>query len=84
MHVIMAVIMILAITTTLFKASESGPGSMHAPIILSLIGGLIFGILAQRSRMCFAGSIRDIVLMKNFELFTVIGGLFVVMLFFNI
>ena len=82
--VIMAVIMILAITTTLFKASESGPGSMHAPIILSLIGGLIFGILAQRSRMCFAGSIRDIVLMKNFELFTVIGGLFVVMLIFNL
>ena len=81
---VMAVIMILAVTTTLMKASETGPGSMHAPILLSLIGGLFFGMLAQRSRMCFAGSIRDIVLMKNFELFTVIGGLFVVMLIFNI
>ena len=81
---VMAVIMILAVTTTLMKASETGPGSMHAPILLSLIGGLFFGMLAQRSRMCFAGSIRDIVLMRNFELFTVIGGLFVVMLIFNI
>ena len=34
--------------------------------------------------MCFAGSIRDIVLMRNFDLITVIGGLFVVMLIYNI
>ena len=57
---------------------------MHAPVIIALIGGMIFGAVAQKSRMCFAGSIRDIVLMKNFDLFTVIAGLFVVMLIFNI
>ena len=70
--------------TTLLKSSEAGPGSMHAPIIISLIGGLIFGAFAQKSRMCFAGSIRDVVLMKNFDLLTVIAGLFVVMLIYNI
>lgn len=68
----------------LLKASEAGPGSMHAPIILSLLGGLVFGALAQKSRMCFAGGIRDVILMKNFDLLTVIGGVFVVMLIFNV
>ncbi len=57
---------------------------MHAPIAISLIGGLLFGAIAQKSRMCFAGSIRDIILMKNFDLISVIGGLFVVMLVYNL
>lgn len=81
---IMLGILILATATTLLKASEAGPGSLHAPIMMSLIGGLIFGAMAQKSRMCFAGGIRDVILMKNFDLLTVIGGLFVVMLIFNI
>lgn len=80
---IMVGILILATCTTLLKVSQTGPGSMHAPIIMSLIGGLIFGAFAQKSRMCFAGSIRDVVLMKNFDLLSVIAGLFVVMLIFN-
>lgn len=81
---IMAGILILALCTSLLKASTAGPGSIHAPIMLSLAGGLIFGAFAQKSRMCFAGSIRDIVIMKNFDLFSVIAGLFVVMLIFNV
>lgn len=81
---IMVGILLLALCTTLLKSSEAGPGSMHAPIIISLIGGLIFGAFAQKSRMCFAGSIRDVILMKNFDLLTVIVGLFVVMLIYNI
>ena len=82
--VLMLGILVLALATTLLKSSESGPGSMHAPIILSLIGGLVFGIFAQKSRMCFAGSIRDVILMKNFDLLTIIGSFFVVMLIYNI
>ena len=82
--VLMAGILVLALATTLLKSSESGPGSMHAPIALALIGGLIFGAVAQKSRMCFAGSIRDVILMRNFDLLTIIGGFFVVMLIFNI
>ena len=72
------------IATTLLKSSQSGPGSMHAPIILSLIGGLVFGVFAQKSRMCFAGSIRDVILMRNFDLLTIIGSFFIVMLIYNI
>lgn len=77
-------ILLLALFTTLLKSSEAGPGSMHAPVAISLIGGLLFGAFAQKSRMCFAGSVRDIILMRNFELVSVIGGFFVVMLIYNL
>ncbi len=77
-------LLLLLMAPAVLKFSESGPGSVHAPIILSLVGGLVFGAIAQKSRMCFAGSMRDIILMKNFDLFSVIAGLFVVMLVFNL
>ncbi len=82
--VMMIGVLILLMGTTLLKFSESGPGSKHAPIILSLIGGIVFGILAQKSRMCFAGGIRDVILMGNFDLLTALGGIFAVMLIYNI
>lgn len=34
--------------------------------------------------MCFAGSIRDIILVMSFDLISVIAGLFVVMLIYNL
>ena len=77
-------VLILSLATTLLKASQSGPGSMHAPVLLSLAGGLVFGAFAQKSRMCFAGSIRDVILMRNFDLLTIIGSFFVIMLVYNI
>lgn len=77
-------VLILSLATTLLKASQSGPGSMHAPVMLSLAGGLVFGAFAQKSRMCFAGSIRDVILMRNFDLLTIIGSFFVIMLVYNI
>lgn len=82
--IVLVVLLILSVSTALFAASTEGPGSMHAPLLVSLIGALLFGAVAQKSRACFAGSIRDIVLMKNFDLISIIGGLFVVMLIFNI
>jgi len=49
-------------------ASEKGPGSMHAPILVSLGAGLLIGFLAQRSRFCTMGSIRDALLIRDFHL----------------
>jgi len=48
--------------------SATGPGSMKAPYIISIIAGLIVGGLAQRSRFCTMGSVRDIILIKDFHL----------------
>ena len=82
--VLLAALLVIGTATGVYAMSTEGPGSKHAPVILSLVAALIIGALAQKSRMCFAGSIRDIILMKNFDLFTVIGSLFVVMLIFNV
>ncbi|PNV63530.1 YedE-related selenium metabolism membrane protein [Clostridium sp. chh4-2] len=80
----MTIVLILGAFTTLLAASEKGPGSMHAPVILSLAAGLVFGAVSQKCRTCFAGSVRDVILMKNFDLLTIIGGFFVVMTIYNL
>ena len=62
-------LLVLLITAPAFIFfSESGPGSMHATIIISLIAGLIVGVLAQRSRLCMVGGIRDLILFKDWTL----------------
>jgi uncharacterized protein len=48
--------------------SSSGPGSQHAPVIISLVVGLVIGFLAQRSRFCTVGAIRDILLLRDAHL----------------
>lgn len=53
---------------SLFVFSESGPGSMRAPVLIALIAGLIVGILAQRTRLCMVGGIRDAVMFQDFYL----------------
>jgi len=46
--------------------SEQGPGSMRAPLFISLGAGIIIGVLAQRSRLCLIGGLRDLILFKEF------------------
>ena len=51
-----------------FSEAGAGPGAMHAPILISLAAGLIVGALAQRTRLCMVGGIRDLVLFKETKL----------------
>lgn len=39
--------------------SKEGPGSLHAPIFVALGAGLIVGALAQKTRLCMVGGMRD-------------------------
>jgi YedE family putative selenium metabolism protein len=48
--------------------SLKGPGSMHAPIMVSLIVGLAVGFVAQRSRFCTMGAFRDLILFRQAHL----------------
>jgi len=50
--------------------SLKGPGAMHASLLISLIVGLGIGFLAQRSRFCTMGAIRDAVLFGQIHLMT--------------
>ncbi|HEX2965384.1 MAG TPA: YedE family putative selenium transporter [Syntrophorhabdaceae bacterium] len=45
--------------------SVKGPGSMHAPLVISLIAGLVIGFVAQRSRFCTMGAFRDLLLFRQ-------------------
>ncbi|MEN6391993.1 MAG: YedE family putative selenium transporter [Syntrophomonas sp.] len=64
--------------------SKSGPGSMHAALWLSLGAGLLVGFLAQRSRLCFSGGIRDLILVKDSTLLLGFIGVFVGALVLNL
>lgn len=48
--------------------SEKGPGSQHAPLLIALGAGLLIGFLAQRSRFCTVGALRDVVLLRDMHL----------------
>lgn len=64
--------------------SQEGPGSKHAPILFALGVGLVVGVGAQITRMCTAGSFRDIILFKDLTLFSGILATFVFALVMNI
>ena len=49
--------------------SLKGPGAMHASLGISLIIGLSIGFLAQRSRFCTMGALRDLILFRQTHLF---------------
>jgi len=55
--------------------SQKGPGSQHAPIFLSLLIGLGVGFLAQRTRLCTMGAIRDVILIRSTHLLSGILGI---------
>ncbi len=58
--------------------SEAGPGSMYAPLAVSLAVGLFVGFAAQRSRFCTMGAVRDLILFRQTHL---LGGFIALVLF---
>ncbi|MBU3107464.1 YedE family putative selenium transporter [Clostridium gasigenes] len=64
--------------------SKEGPGSLHAPIWLALSAGLIVGALAQRTRLCTVGGIRDVVLFKDWYLLSGFVAIIVTVLIGNL
>lgn len=85
MPVFAIVILIFLLTAPAFIFfSESGPGSMTAPIMLALIAGLVVGGVLQRTRLCTAGGIRDIILIKDYHYLWGLIGIFIFALLGNL
>ncbi|MGQ9921031.1 MAG: YedE family putative selenium transporter [Desulfobacca sp.] len=57
--------------------SVKGPGSQHAPLVISLALGLVVGFICQRSRFCTMGAFRDLILFRQIHLFSGIVALLV-------
>ncbi|MBE3588538.1 MAG: YedE-related selenium metabolism membrane protein [Thermoanaerobacteraceae bacterium] len=63
--VIIILLLLLFVKPPFIIFSQQGPGSMHAPVLISLAAGLVAGILSQRSRLCMVGGIRDFILFRD-------------------
>ncbi len=83
---IMAAVLLLflAIRPAFIFFSQSGPGAAAAPVLVALAAGLIVGVLAQRSRLCMVGGIRDAMLIKDYYLLSGFVSIFVVALIGNL
>lgn len=71
-----ALLLLAVVIPSFIIYSTEGPGSMRAPLLIALAAGLLVGLLAQRSRLCTMGAIRDIILFKDFQLFIGWGAIF--------
>lgn len=76
-------ILLIAAPAFIFFSTE-GPGSMRAPIAAALIAGLVVGAVAQRSRLCMAGGIRDAMMLKDFHLLMGFVAIFAAVLVGNL
>ena len=68
--VVMVGLFIISVVGGILYTSQAGPGAEAAYWVLALIVAIIVGALAQRSRLCMVGGIRDAVLFKEFGLVT--------------
>jgi len=82
--VMIALLVLLIAVPSIFVFSESGPGSKHAPLILSLAVALAVGALAQKSRLCMVGGMRDAVMFRDFNLLLGFVTIFVFVLLGNV
>lgn len=82
---VLVFLFILVLTVpALFIFSESGPGSKHAPVLISLVVAVIVGALAQKSGLCMVGGMRDAVMFRDFNLLFGFAAIFVTVLAGNI
>ncbi|MBP1763475.1 MAG: putative selenium metabolism protein, YedE family [Firmicutes bacterium] len=75
---IAALVLVVAAATHagFLQFSAKGPGSMHAPLFLSLVLGLLAGALAWKTRMCLSGGLRDFILVRDTYLLKIYGVIF--------
>lgn len=73
----LVLLIFLVIRPAFILFSTEGPGSMAAPILASLVGGLVVGALLQRTRICTAGGFRDLLLIKDTHFLFGLLGIFV-------
>ena len=78
--VMVGLLILFLAVPTLFKLSEEGPGSKHAPFLIALLIALVVGALAQKSRICMVGGLRDTMMFKDLHLLWGFIAIFVTVL----
>lgn len=83
-EVVLLVLLVAAPAYIFFTPAEGGPGAKHAAIAISLGAGLVVGALAQITRLCMVGGLRDIILFREFKLILGFVAILVSALAFNL
>ncbi len=83
-QVVVFILLVAAPAFIFFTEAGGGPGAKHAAVAISLIAGLIVGALAQRTRLCMVGGIRDVVLFCEPKLLMGFGAILVSALVCNL
>lgn len=77
-------LLLLTFVPVVFLFSQKGPGSQHVPVWAALAAGIVVGVIAQRTRLCFVGGIRDVVLFKDYTLISGFGAILVTVMVVNL
>lgn len=83
-QVVLFVLLVTAPAFIFFTKAGGGPGAMHAPIVISLASGLIVGAIAQYTRLCMVGGIRDFILFHETKLLLGFAAILVAALVVNL
>lgn len=81
---VLLVLLIAAPAFIHFTEPDGGPGAKHAAVFISLAAGLVVGILAQRTRLCMVGGVRDVILFREWKLLIGFGAILVSALICNL
>ena len=83
-QVVVFILLVAAPAFIYFTEAGGGPGAKHAVVLISLAAGLIVGALAQRTRLCMVGGIRDVVLFREPKLLMGFGAILISALVCNL
>ncbi len=67
-EIVLLILLVAAPSFIHFSEEGAGPGALHAAVWISLAAGLAVGALAQKTRLCMVGGIRDVVLFNEWKL----------------
>ncbi|MGN0158541.1 MAG: YedE family putative selenium transporter [Brotaphodocola sp.] len=81
---VLLVLLLLAPAFIFFTEAGGGPGAKHAAVGLSLAAGIVVGLLAQRTRLCMVGGLRDFVLFREWKLLAGFAAVLVSALVMNL
>ena len=82
--IMLGLLVLFVAAPAIFRLSTEGPGSKHAPFFLALAIALVIGALAQRSRLCMVGGLRDTMMFGDAHLLWGFAAIFVTVLVGNL
>ena len=82
--VMTGLLLLVLLVPSVLHFSTEGPGSKHAPFFIALVIAVVVGALAQKSRLCMVGGIRDTMMFKDLHLLWGFIAIFAVVLAGNL